>query len=320
MSDPASVVAGEWTHIYDPSVGEDAPWYVNDHTFIRDRDGTWHLIGITHAEPFQPFDEKYLAHATAPRLLGPWTKQPFALSTDESWGESHLWAPHVIEHDNAYWMFVCAGGDTPERYRIHLAVSDDCTTWTRHAENPLLVDGYEARDPMVLRVGDRWVMYYTANTEPTGGNHVVIATESDDLVHWSGRTVVYRDTEEGTGGGPTESPFVAAREGHFYLFMGPSDWGDARAALARGERVDWATAYSSTIVLASDDPLHFDRADAVGLISSHAAEVIVDEDGRDWISHCGWGQGGVYLAPLRFDGATNAPRSPNPMARAPRSR
>ncbi len=46
---------------------------------------------------------------------------------------------------------------------------------------------------MVLRVEDRWVMYYTATSEPTGGNHVVVATESDDLVHWSGRTIVYRD-------------------------------------------------------------------------------------------------------------------------------
>ena len=51
-------------------------------------------------------------------------------------------------------------------YRIHLATSSDCTTWTRHPENPMVVDGYEARDPMVLRVDDRWVMYYTATSEP----------------------------------------------------------------------------------------------------------------------------------------------------------
>jgi hypothetical protein len=29
--------------------------------------------------------------------------------------------------------------------------------------------------------------------------------------------------------------------------------------------------------------------------------VIVDEDGASWVSHCGWGQGGVFLAPLTFD-------------------
>ena len=315
-----SVVAGEWTHVYDPSVGEDEPWYINDHTFIRDDDGTWHLIGITHAEPFQPFDEKHLAHATAPSLLGPWTKQPFALSTDELWGERHLWAPHVLSHDGAYWMFVCGGGESPDKYRIHLAMSDDCWHWTRHTDNPLVVDGYEARDPMVLWVDDRWVMYYTATSEAAGGNHVVIAAESDDLMHWTGRTVVYRDALQGTGAGPTESPFVVQRDGRFYLFMGPADFGEAMQQQARGERIDWAKAYSSTLVLASDDPLHFERADAVGEITAHASEVVVDEDGNDWVSHCGWGQGGVYLAPLRFDGPTNAPRSANPAARVPRSR
>ena len=43
------------------------------------------------------------------------------------------------------------------------------STWARHPANPLVVDGYEARDPMVLRVGDRWVMYYTATSAPAGG-------------------------------------------------------------------------------------------------------------------------------------------------------
>lgn len=313
-----SVVTGEWTHIYDPSVGEDERWYVNDHTFIRDHTGLWHLIGITRQEPFKPFEEVDLCHATAPALLGPWTKHPPAMTADPSAGEAHLWAPHVIAHDGQYWMFVCAGsqqgGDT---FRLHLATSDDCFTWTRHGENPIVVDGHHARDPMVLRVDDRWVMYYTATSDPKWGNHVVVATESDDLVHWSGRTIVYRDELVGDQAGPTESPFVVARDGTYYLFMGPADFADAVKKQAAGERVDWTTAYSSTVVLASDDPLHFDRADQVGFITAHAAEVVVDEDGKDWLSHCGWGQGGVYLAPLSFNGPMNAPRSANPMARVP---
>jgi beta-fructofuranosidase len=169
----STVSAGSFEHIYDPSVGETEPWYVNEHTFVLDHDGTWHLIGITHAEPANPFDEKHLAHATAPDLHGPWTKRPFALSADEAWGETQLWAPHVIRHDDRYWMFVCGGGDTKTDYRIQLATSDDCVRWTRHEDNPMVVDGFEARDPMVLRVGDRWVMYYTATSAPEGGNHVV---------------------------------------------------------------------------------------------------------------------------------------------------
>ena len=45
-----------------------------------------------------------------PTLHGPWTKQPFALSTDPTWGETHLWAPHIVFHDARYWMYYCAGG------------------------------------------------------------------------------------------------------------------------------------------------------------------------------------------------------------------
>lgn len=274
---------GEYRLIYDPSVGESEPWYINDHTFVRDLGGTWHLIGITHAEPMNPFDELHLAHATAPALLGPWTKQPFALSTDAAWGETHLWAPHVIEHDGRYWMFYCGGGSALESYRLHLATSDDCVTWTRHPDNPLVVDGYAARDPMVFRYRGRWLMYYTATSEPEGGNHIVAAATSDDLVHWSGRHVVYTDELVGTGGGPSESPFVLERDGSYYLLIGPAPG-----------------SYRRTRVLRSDDPLTFDVSGLVATIDSHAAEVIVDEHDDWWVSHCGWGQGGVYLAPWEW--------------------
>ena len=30
-----AVQAGPFELVYDPSVGEDEPWYVNDHTFVR---------------------------------------------------------------------------------------------------------------------------------------------------------------------------------------------------------------------------------------------------------------------------------------------
>jgi len=290
------IEVGRFERIYDPSDDERDRWYINDHTIVRDHDGTWHLIGITHTEPMAPFDELHLAHATAPALHGPWTKRPFALSTDPEWRETHLWAPHVVRHDETYWMYYCAGGAVKSEYRIHLATSSDCVTWTRHADNPMVVDGFEARDPMVLRVDDRWVLYYTATSEPEGGAFIVAAAESDDLVHWTGRRTVYRDELVGTGGGPTESPFVFVHEGTFHLLIGP-DWHGLLTSHEETGRYDPA-AYRRTRVLASDDPLHFELDGLVGVIDAHAAEVVVDEAGRRWVSHCGWGQGGVYLAPL----------------------
>ncbi len=34
---------------------------------------------------------------------------------------------------------------------------------------------------------------------------------------------------------------------------------------------------------------------------AHAAEVVRDIEGNWYVSHCGWGQGGVYLSPLYWD-------------------
>lgn len=301
------MIAGDFRRIYDPSVGEAERWYVNDHTVFRDHDGTWHLVGITHQEPMAPFDELDLCHATAPSLPGPWTKQPHALSTDPDAGETHLWAPHVVDHDGRFWMFYCGGGASPAEYRIHLATSEDGWTWTRHPANPLVVDGYEARDPMVRRVGDRWVMYYTATDEPEGGHHVVAAVESDDLLAWGGRRIVYRDELTGTGAGPTESPFVVDHDGWWYLLVGP-DYEALMASLAAG-RYDPST-YRTTRVLRSRDPFRFDAADEIGTLDAHAAEVVVDEHGTTWVTHCGWGQGGVWLAELDL-----SPQPPSTPAR-----
>lgn len=279
------VIAGEFKRIYNPGIGEDEPWYINDHCFITGPKAVWHLFGITREEPARPWDEDNLAHATSPILNQfPWTKQPFALSVEEyPWNEQHLWAPHVVYHEGRYYMFYCAGDKDATKYKIQLATSTDLWTWERHPENPVVADGYHARDPFVLKAGDEWVMYYTANSEPSGGNHVVAYRTSKDLVHWGERQIAFTDPSVGKGGGPTESPFVVRRGDYYYLFIGP-----------RG-------GYVGTDVFLSRDPFHWDIENKVGHIASHAAEVVRDKDGRWYVSHCGWGKGGVYLAPLYWN-------------------
>ncbi|WP_040820303.1 glycosyl hydrolase family 32 [Nocardia jiangxiensis] len=275
------VTAGSFRRIYDPSDGETHPWYVNDHTVIRDGTGLWHLFGITHPEPADPWDETQFAHATAEHLLGPWTKQPPALNVDREYGETHLWAPYVVDGGAGYAMFYDGGGADRTGTAMNLATSTDLRQWTRHPQGPLFRDGYDARDPMVLRLDDRWVMYYCATSEPAGGNHVVAYRTSTDLVHWSDRAIAYTDPATGTGAGPTESPFVVRHNDFWYLFVGP--------------RPD----YIGTDVFLSSDPLHFRVQDRVGHIEAHAAEIVTD-DGEWWITTAGWGQGGVHIAPLQF--------------------
>jgi len=280
------VTAGTFKKIYDPSVGESGPWYFNDHTFVRDRaTGTWHLFGITHAEPADPFNEVNFGHATAQSLTqSPWQKQPYALTARQDLGETVLWAPYVLFHGGTYYMYYAAGGSDMTKWKINLATSTDLYHWTRSPANPMVVDGYQIRDPYVMRVHGKWVMYYDATSDPTGGNHVVAYATSDDLVHWSGRGgIAFRDPSVGTVAGPTESPFVVRHGAYYYLFIGP-----------RG-------GYVGTDVFRSTDPFHWDLQDKAGHIQSHAAEVVQDVDGSWYVSSDGWGQGGVYLAPLSWD-------------------
>jgi sucrose-6-phosphate hydrolase SacC (GH32 family) len=269
---------GAFTRIYDPSIGQNRPWYINDHTFIRAADNRWHLFGITHEEPANAQQEKFFAHATAPHLLGRWTKEPFILPVDQSLGETVVWAPYVLRHGGLYWMFYCAGGKEHEKYRIHLATSTDLFQWKHHPANPIVVDGYDARDPMVMKSGSEWILYYAATSQPNGGNHTVKAATSRDLVHWSQPAEVFRDAETGTFGGPTESPFVVSRSGKYFLFVCSNH------------------TYNETTVYESETHFHWTAEKQVARFAAHAAEVIQTDNGKWYVSRAGWGQGGVDLA------------------------
>ncbi|MGB3443084.1 MAG: FG-GAP-like repeat-containing protein [Actinophytocola sp.] len=283
---PPTVSAGNFIRVYDPSVGESEQWYYNDHTLVRDVvTGTWHVYAITHAEPANPLDEKSFGHATAPSPNGPWTKRPFALTADPALGESHIWAPHVIHHNGVYYMYYAGGTPDHAAYRMHLATSTDLNNWTRSAANPLFTDGFDARDPMVTRVGPQWVMYYTANSTPTGGNHQVAYRTSTDLVHWSGKQVAFSHAASGTFGGPTESPFVVFRGGWWYL------------------SICCDSGYKDTRVYRSRDPFHFSVNDLAGRVDAHAAEIVTEPSGATWVTGAGWGQGGLHVAPLSFNSA-----------------
>lgn len=277
---PTTFTVGPFVKIYDPSIGN-TKWYINDHCIVQSFEGIWHLFGITHPEPANAMDEKFLAHATAPTISGPWTRQPHVMHADPSKGETLVWAPYVIKAGDVYFMFYCAGGTSHEQYRIHAAYSQDLYTWIRHSNNPMVVDGFDARDPMVLRVGDEWVMYYTATSQPSGGNHVVASVRSSDLNSWKNKQVVFVHPTVGTFGGPTESPFVVQRGGKYYLFVCTN------------------TPYDDTAVYESDSPFHWDIKNKIGNFPAHAAEVI--QAGGLWlVTRAGWGRGGVYLAQLKW--------------------
>jgi beta-fructofuranosidase len=274
---------GKFERIFDQSIGEEDVWYINDHSFIHDSEGKWHMIGITGRDAPKPWAENHLAHAVADSLTGKWVKKPYALSVRNDLDETVLWAPHIIKKEDTYYMYYCGGHPDHRRYQINLATSKDLYEWSRYTGNPLFVDGFDGRDPFVFHdeINNRWIMYYTANIKPEGGNHIVAARISYDLVHWTkDRYVVYTDAEKGTWGGNTESPVVIQRGDWYYLFIGPG------------------ANYVTTKVFRSRDLFSWDITDEVATLETHAAEIIKTDDGKCYISHCGLQRGGLYLAPL----------------------
>ena len=145
----------------------------------------------------------------------------------------------------------------------------------------MVIDGFDARDPHIINFKDKWIMYYTANRPADKGNHVIIAVESKDLIIWSNKQVVFTHPRIGTFGGPTESPFVVARNDKFYLFVCTN------------------TPYDNTAVYESSSPFNWEIQNQVGEFTAHCAEIIQMEN--DWyISRAGWDKGGLYLAKLKW--------------------
>ena len=146
----------------------------------------------------------------------------------------------------------------------------------------LFEDGFDARDPMLLRGGQEWLLYYTRTSAPHGGFHEVAVRRSEDLLAWSEARVAYRSAEHGTVGGPTESPFVVPAGQGWILFVCES-----------GE-------YDRTLAFFSRDPLSFIEAGRIDVdLDEHCAEIVVDGE-RTWITGGGWGRGGLTIRPLEI--------------------
>lgn len=276
--------------------GPSGPAYLNDHCLVRGPDG-WHLFSIIGARPAADRApdselERTLAHYVAPAPSGPWTRVVDALRVDPTYGEQHLWAPHVVAVDGGWQMFYAAGGSGGSL--ICRATSRDLRTWTRDPAGPLF-RGTVARDPFVRRVegmpGGPWVMYYTEVDAP-GGHHVVAARTSPDLRTWSAPRWVLVDPSTESTVSVTESPQVIERDGWFHLLVGPRP------------------GYVGTTVLRSRDPLRFELTEVAGGVPGHAVEVVQDGD-RWWVSAAGWWQRGLMLAPLTWSRTPTPWQSPD---------
>lgn len=280
-------VQGPMTHIFDTSPF--GPTYVNDHTLVQARDGTWHLFGIFHREPIGEDTEVDFVHAVAQEPdparwdVGAFEAAPapytLALTADPTLGETHLWAPHVVAAEGRYWMMYQGGGKDGDHASMRLAESEDLYRWSRVADVPLFEDVCHARDPMLVRRDGAWALYYTRCTSTTKRISGVAYRFSRNLVDWGEphMALTLPDTPPMPNSGYTESPFVFERGGYWYLSVD-----------------SYPIAWDATVVYRSLGPFAF-PSEPFTRLRAHAAEWVMSGD-RTFVTHAGPGQRGVWLS------------------------
>jgi len=291
-------LSGEYVNAFRPSAqiypGPDCPdlhhgeyydeWVPNDHTFIRDDGGNWHIFGITH--PLTPVEhvhegEVQLFHAKAPadafdRLApGVFRDLGCVLPPAERPGEpKEIHSPAIVEIGGVYHMIY-----GPTQFR--LALSRDLEHWELKGERFRDVEG-ASRDPQIMAHNGRFLLCYCSG-------YAVKMCQSPDLRNWGEATTILRLPE----GVCPESPFLLNHDGIFYLFV--CTW--------QGKNWDHKTisdAYQhQTLVYAADRIENLGRREPVTVLDAHAPE-IVETDGRYFISSVEWPCRGINLAPLEF--------------------
>jgi sucrose-6-phosphate hydrolase SacC (GH32 family) len=173
---------------------------------------------------------------------------------------------------------------------ICMAKSADGKTFTRQ----LGLDGKAAmfqeglgnrtRDPMVLRIGKMFYLYYTAYPNHQGVDYL---RTSKDLRHWSASSKVAFGGVAGTNPYAAESPFVYYHRasGYYYLFRTQTISGRLQSSIYR-----------------SKDPRNFGVNDDSYLVGTipYAAPEIVEDKGVTYIAVLLPDFKGIQIANLKF--------------------
>jgi len=129
-----------------------------------------------------------------------WTERPgcpILKPRSDNWEGNKINQPRVVVVTHDHWRMYYTGWGFPGRgtnWAMGLAESfDGGVTWKRTSEEPILdrgddgsPDGAGVCVPTLLRVADRWMMWYTAGVIKPSGTlniHLCLAL-SDDGLHW----------------------------------------------------------------------------------------------------------------------------------------
>ncbi len=219
-----------------------------------------------------------------------WKPMGIAMEADTALGETKggLQAPYVFKEKDRYYMVY---GDWQ---RICLASSKDGKAFSRvlneRGEPDLFSGPYEnTRDPMVTKRGDLFYCYYMGHKKGAEYQSAIFCRTSHNLKHWSGPMMVSAGGSAAAHtnwfGGDAECPFVAQKDGIFYLF---------RNQLYGRNNLN--TQY------ASPNPLSFgvgDDRDRIGTLPVAAPEIVFHK-GQWYIAALNPALDGIRIARLRW--------------------
>jgi hypothetical protein len=249
-------------------------------------DGTWQLWSCIRST-LTPGKTRLFYRWQANRLTDrDWTPMGIAMMADPNFGETEggLQAPFVLKVGAAYYMFY---GDWEH---IALAKSSDGKTFARQlnsrgksgmfGEGP----GYNTRDPMVIKIGRHYNIYYTAMPNGRGYD---FARTSENLLDWGEPTKVAYGGSQGNGPWSAECPFVYYHKasGYYYLLRNQIYGQQAKFSVYR-----------------SKDPIDFGRDDDRYLVETmpYAAPEIVDSEGQTYLAVLLPNLKGIQLAKLKW--------------------
>lgn len=277
------VITGDWWTIAGvPDLGRYNTDTVEpmDFSLWRAADGSWQLGACVRGTACGGHG-RLLFRWESPSLEQPgWTECGVLMLAEPAFGEKAggLQAPYVIFYDNRYLMFY---GDWTN---ICLAVSADGKTFARHlnrGRSSLFNEGEEnfTRDPMVVRYGSEFYLYYTAVVDGVGA---IFCRTSGDLYEWSAPHVVSRGGSGGSGPADAECAYGFRSDESFYLMRWHSD------------RI--------TSIYRSSDPLDFGVDSDDLRIATLPVEVarIIEDEGRSYMTSLRSDYRGIRLARMEW--------------------
>lgn len=252
-------------------------WVVNDHCHIQDRNGLWHMFGITHPETSLGCiheGELQLFHAVSDNPLTSYQDLGTILPPSERPNErEEIHSPCVVLKDDVYYMIY-----GPLDFRM--MKSCDLVHWescgTIFSEN---CGG--ARDPQILFHNGEYILIYCWFNK-------VCYRNSQDLFHW-GEQKILLELPEWIN---PESPFLYCKDNKMYLFVCLWD------GVNYTDSVAGAYQYV-TQVYAVNELRRFISKDFLTNLAAHAPEVI-DYNGNTYLTSAFFPENGISICELEL--------------------